>query len=146
MHNTTALSTVNRQKFPEILWYDYGDSTMMHCMHICENLQLEETIHQAHSLEGLNVHVSHLCALDLALSSCHSFQIIADVWQFREWCLISHLHFLFLALVDKTIHLLVFLVDSIIFGFCVISFAEFQSCLLTPFQGVVLVLKPYIIP
>ena len=42
--------------------------------------------------------------------------------------------FSFLTLVDKTIHLPVFLVANVIFGFYVISYAECQSCLLTPLQ------------
>ena len=53
--------------------------------------------------------------------------------------------FLSIALVDRTIHLSVFTVSSIIFGFCIISYAEFKSCLLTPFKGFILVLKPYIV-
>ena len=53
--------------------------------------------------------------------------------------------FLFLELVDKAIHLTVFLAVNVISGFCIISYAGFQSCLLIPFKGVILMLKPYIV-
>ena len=53
--------------------------------------------------------------------------------------------FALLALVGKTIYLPVLLVASVKFGFCIINYAEFQSCLLTPFKGVILVLKSKII-
>ena len=52
----------------------------------------------------------------------------------------SHELHMFLALI-KTIHmhLLLLLVVSIIFGFCMIRNAELQSCLLTPFKGVIII-------
>ena len=109
--------------------YDHGYSTVMHHSFIHVSLQLGEaiaTIHWAHSLGPT------LC---WALSTCHSFWIIATVHQFKEWYFILHLYFLFLALVDKIIHHSVFLVANFIFGFCIIGYAEFQSCLSTPFIG-----------
>ena len=46
--------------------------------------------------------------------------------------------------IRQTTHHPVFLAAGGIFGFC-ISNEEFQSCLLTPFKDVILVVKPYII-
>ena len=64
--------------------------------------------------------------------------------RFWLWYFIPYLHFLFLAPVDKTIPLPVFLLASIIFGFCIISYPELQSYLLQlPFKGVILVLTPH---
>ena len=49
-------------------------------------------------------------------------------------------------MVGKIIDLPEFLEASVIrVWLCIISYAEFQSCLLTPFKGVILVLKPYIV-
>ena len=122
---------------------------MTHCSSVCASSQLGEvTVHQAHSLalqHSLNICVS---LLHSSLGSFHS------QW-FSNYCcccmpiqgiiLHSATSFSFLALVNKTIDLPVFLVASVIFGFCVISCTEFQSCLLTSFKGVILVLKPYIV-
>ena len=53
MHKTTALSTVNHQKFLEKT-YNYGDSTVMHCSYIHVSLQLGEVnIHWPDSLEPI---------------------------------------------------------------------------------------------
>ena len=66
------------------------------------------------------------CVLCQALSTCYGFQIIAAAHHCREWYFTLHLCFSLLALVDKTIDLLVFLVASVTFGFCVISYEEFN--------------------
>ena len=131
----------------------------MHCSSICIHFQLgEATFHCPVSLEPMWPHylqfeypLKSFCALP----ALHSLLAIAfelysvAVCQFREWYFILHLCFSFFALVDKAIHLLlhVFLVASAIFGFCIISYTELQSCLLThtPFIGVTLVLNPYIV-
>ena len=65
--------------------------------------------------------------------------------QLMKWYFILYLHFSLFVLIDESIYHPVFLVASIIFGCYIISYAEFQSCLLTPFKCIVLVLKPYII-
>ena len=135
MHNTTMLSTVNHWKFPEI----YSDSTLMYCSYFCVSLQLgEETIHWAHSSESTTwfecprkSFAFFVGFFPLAIT----FKVYCCHW-FREWHFIPHL-FSFLVLVDKTIYLPVFSVASIIFGFCIISYAEFQSCVLKPFKGVI---------
>ena len=90
---------------------------------------------------GLNVHINLICPH----WARHGFKTYC-CHQSREWYFIPHLHFSFPALVDKTIHLSVFFVASIIFGFCIISCVEFQSCKLMSFKVVItLVLKPYIV-
>ena len=81
------------------------------------------------------------CALCCTLSTCHSFRIVTAVHRFREWYFILHLRVCFLHWWTKPS----IFVASVIFGFCMISYADFQPCLLTHFKGVILVLKPYII-
>ena len=66
--------------------------------------------------------------------------------EYREWCFILQPRFSFFVPVDKTIYLPVFLVPTQVkLGFCITSYAEFQSDLLTLLKGVILVVKPYII-
>ena len=62
----------------------------------------------------------------------------------NTWNSISFCTF-FVYCTGRQIHLSVFIVSSITFGFCIISYEEFKSCLLTPFKGFMLVLKPYIV-
>ena len=123
--------------------YDYGNSTVTNCSQACVHLQLREaTIHkpttQSECLcKSFVLFVGlfplaiafELLLLDASSGSGTSFHTFA---------------FSFLALVDKTTHLPEFLVASIVFGFCIISYAEFQSCLLTPFISVLQILKPHI--
>ena len=74
-----------------------------------------------------------------------AFELLGCCAWVQEWYFIPHFRFSFLAVVDKAIHLTVLLIASIIFGFCIISYTELKSHLLTSFKSVVLVLKPYII-
>ena len=121
---------------------------MTHCSSVCASSQLGEvTVHQAHSLalqHSLNICVS---LLHSSLGSFHSqwFSNYCCCMPIQGIILHSATSFSFLALVNKTIDLPVFLVASVIFGFCIISYAEFQSCLLIPFKGIILVLKPCIV-
>ena len=108
----------------------HGNFSSMHCLCVCVSVELgEATVYQAihQSLQyGLNVCVSLLC------SSLGSFHLL---WLSNYCCctpvqgMVLHsinLHFLFLALIYTAINLPMFLVASIIFGFCVISHAAFN--------------------
>ena len=93
---------------------------MMRFSCICVSLQLgEATIHQAHSLEPT---IWFECP-------CKSFVLFSLAMAFQ--LLLLHANsgngtsfHIFLAMIDKTINLPVFLVASVIFGFCIISYAE----------------------
>ena len=145
MHSTTVLPTVNHWKFLET----YGDSTVTHCSYVRVSLQLEKQpligpIHQ--SLQyGLNVHLSLLRSLQ-----CLSLAIAFELLLLPLQGMVRHSAPLFFisytGINVESIYLPLFLVASIVFCFCIIGNAEFQSqCLLTPFKGFILALKPYII-
>ena len=120
---------------------------LTHCSRVRVSLQLgERTIHWAHSLEP-TTQFEYLPKSFVLFIGFFPFTIAFKLFSccvlVQGMVLHSAPLFSFLALVDKTIHLPVSLITSIIFGFCTISYAEFQSCLLIPFKGIILV-KPYI--
>ena len=91
---------------------------------------------------GLNV-MQVFFTSQWVIFTCHSFQI----YWFKKWYICNYVLQSWITHVscpdrqNKTIHmhLLLLLVVSIIFGFCMIRNAELQSCLLTPFKGVIII-------
>ena len=81
----------------------------------------------------------------MALPLVIAFEIHDCCCQFKEGYFILPVNlFLFLVLVDNIIHLPVYLVASTIFNFGAIRNSNLVHCL-TPFEGVILVVKPYIV-
>ena len=112
-YNTTGQSTVD-QKFLEI----NGESTVTNWSCICVNLQFgQAAIHQAHSLESTTQfkcpHKSFVLFVEFFPLVMIAFELLQQPVQGIQY-FILHLHFLFLALVDKTVHFPVFLVASVI--------------------------------
>ena len=141
MYNTTALSTVN-WKYPEI----HGDSTVTHCSRICVSLQLGKvTIHRTHSLESTTQFECPRKSFAVLIGLFPLAIAIEIIAAASSGIILSSAPSFFISCTGRQNYLPVFLGPSVILGFCIISYEEFQSCLLTPFKGVTLVLKPYIV-
>ena len=140
MHNTITLSIVNHWKFMEM----YGDSTVMHCSCVRVTLQLGKgsTIHHAHSLES-TTQFECLCNSFMlfvrAFPFAVAFKTIVATSSGNDTSFYSYLCFSFLYWQTKPSSCVLSSQHYILAFVC-----RIQSCLLTPFKDVILVLKPYI--
>ena len=126
-----------------LLWCLDGDSTVMpdltHSIVGLLVLGKGSKIFSRLTIKALQ-HGLNSC-ISLSSSSLHSWHLPINceffATRFIHWYLILHLCFLFLALTDKTIYLVMFLIGSTWFRLLYHSLCRCQSCWLISFKGII---------